>query len=191
MLEQFVSAFKLSPKVLSADKVNGCVFFLFLHSAFEKYFHGSRYIFFGRNGTRYNWVGSKRICNEQSGYNLVSIESREEWNFLRQTIQRENTTEYFIGLWEDTSTGVWRWLSDNSSVNASSRGHWPWARGEPNNRGGDYEENCAQMYRDYHNNYGLYNDVSCTSPKSYAGFICELTGAGDNRLLILTTRIWE
>nr|XP_058960477.1 uncharacterized protein LOC131787381 [Pocillopora verrucosa] len=149
---------------------------LLSRATFEKYFHGSGYIFFGRNGTRYNWVGSKRICNEQSGYNLVSIESREEWNFLRQTIQRENTTEYFIGLWEDTSTGVWRWLSDNSSVNASSRGHWPWARGEPNNRGGDYEENCAQMYRDYLNNYGLYNDVSCTSPKSYAGFICELTG---------------
>ena len=127
------------------------------------------------NGNWYNWERSKTIC-EQSGYNLVSIESREEWNFLNWTIQKENTIEYFIGLWKDTSTGVWRWLSDNSTVNASNQGEWPWAEGEPNN----VQENCTQMYRNYRTYSGRYNDVSCTSPIAGAGFICELTGGGEN-----------
>ena len=150
-----------------------------LHSALVKNVSGSSYIFYRSNGNWYNWETSKTIC-EQSGYNLVSIESREEWNFLKQTIQKENTTEYFIGLRKDTSTKVWRWLSDSSTVNASSEGHWPWARGEPNGN----DENCAQMYRDYDKNYGRYNDLPCNLRKDKVGFICELTGGGGNRLLI-------
>ena len=158
------------------DRVRLCSI---LHSVPVKSFNGSSYIFYSSNGSRYNWDSSKKICKEQSGYNLVSIESREEWNFLNRTIQKENTTEYFIGLWKDTSITEWRWLSDNSTVDASNKGYWPWARGEPNGK----DENCAQMYRDYYENYGRYNDVSCALRKE-AGFICELTGGGGNRLLI-------
>ena len=137
------------------------------------------------NGNWYNWERSKTIC-EQSGYNLVSIESREEWNFLNQTIQNENTSEYFIGLRKDTSTGVWRWLSDNSIVNASNEGDWPWATGEPNDE--NFKENCALMYGNYKYNYGRYNDVSCTLFLERAGFICEFKGGGGNRPLIHITR---
>ena len=155
-----------------------------LHSVPVKNFSGSNYIFYGSNGNGYNWERSKTICNKQSGYNLVSIESREEWNFLKQTIQKEDTDEYFIGLRKDASTKVWRWLSDNSTVNASNKGHWPWASGEPD----DNDENCAEMYRDYLDNFGRYNAVSCTSHSSHAGFICEFKGGGGNRLLIHITR---
>ena len=162
---------------------------LILHSAPVKNFSGSTYIFYRSNGNGYYWERSKTICNKLSGYNLVSIESREEWDFLSQTIQKMKTTEYFIGLWKDTSTGVWRWLSDNSTVNSSIEGHWPWATGEPSN--GMAKENCAQMYRDYLENYGLYNDVSCTLPKAKAGFICEFKGGGGNRQLIHITRNWK
>ena len=160
-----------------------------LHSAHVKNFSGSSYVFYRSNGNRYNWERSKTICNEQPGYNLVSIESCEEWNFLNQTIQNENTSEYFIGLRKDPSTGVWRWLSDNSTVNASNKGHWPWARGEPSN--GNGKENCAQMYRDYLDNLGRYNDVSCTSQLSHAGFICEFKDGGGNGLFIHITPNWE
>ena len=157
-----------------------------LHSAtVKKNFNGSSYIFYRSNGSSYDWDGSKKICNEQSGYSLVSIESREEWDFLNQIIQKENTTEYFIGLKKDTS-GVWRWLSDNSTVDASVKGGWPWATGEPSDD--HFTENCAQMYGDYLNKYGLYNDVSCTSCLSRAGFICEFKGVGGNRPLIHITR---
>lgn len=85
-------------------------------------FDGSRYIFHDSND-RCNWSEGEKFC-EKSGYNLVSIESREEWNFLNKTIQRKKTVEYFMGLRKDT-TGVWRWLSDNSTVNVSSKGVWP------------------------------------------------------------------
>ena len=153
-----------------------------------KNFNGSRYIFYRSNGSWYDWDESKKICNEQSGYNLVSIESREEWNFLNRTIQKEDTIEYFIGLRKDASAGVWRWLSDNSTVNASSEGHWPWAKNEPNDGNGKSEENCAQMYRNYYNNFGLYNDVGCNSSLAKAGFICELTSGGGNTPLIHITR---
>ena len=149
-----------------------------------KNFSGSSYIFYGSSGNWYDWERSKTICNEQSGYNLVSIESREEWNFLNRTIQNKNTTEYFIGLRKDASAGVWRWLSDNSTVDASNKGDWPWARGEPNGN----DENCAQMYRHYLNNFGLYNDVGCASPLAKAGFICEFKGGGGNRPFIHITR---
>ena len=156
-----------------------------LHSALVKNFSGSSYIFYRSNGNRYDWERSRAIC-EQSGYNLVSIESREEWNFLKQTIQKENTIAYFIGLRKDPSTGVWRWLSDNSTVDASNKGHWPWASGEPS--GDNFKENCALMYRNYNYNCGRYNDVSCTSPLSHTGFICEFKGGGGNRPLIHITR---
>ena len=147
-----------------------------LHSVPVKNFSGSSYIFYRNNGNQYDWERSKAICNEQSGYNLVSIESREEWNFLKKTIQKEDTDEYFIGLRKDASTKVWRWLSDNSTVNASNKGHWPWARGEPNGK----DDNCAQMYRDYLNYFGLYNDVGCSETLPLAGFICEFKGGGGN-----------
>ena len=157
-----------------------------LHSVPVKNFSCSSYVFYRSNGNGYNWERSKTIC-EQSGYNLVSIESREEWNFLNRTIQKEDTIEYFIGLWKDTSTGVWRWLSDNSTVNASIKGDWPWAKDEPNNK----DENCAQMYRCYREDFGRYNDIGCTESKAEAGFICELTGGGGNRPLIHITRNWN
>ena len=96
------------------------------------------------------------------------------------------TIAYFIGLRKDTSTGVWRWLSDNSTVNASNKGDWPWAKNEPNE--GNGKSNCAQMYRNYSSNFGRYNDVSCTSHLSHAGFICEFKGGGGNRPFIHITR---
>ena len=161
-----------------------------LHSVLvKKNFNSSSYIFYSSNGNWYNWDRSKKICKEQCRYDLVSIESREEWNFLNQIIQKEDTFEYFIGLRKDTSIGVWRWLSDNSTVNASNRGDWPWAAGQPNNI--NDEENCAQMYGNYSNNFGRYNDVRCSMPIPRAGFICEFKGGGGNRLLIHITRNWE
>ena len=155
-----------------------------LHSAPVKNFSGSSYIFYRSDGNWYNWERSKTIC-EQSGYNL---ESREEWNFLNQAIQKENTTEYFIGLRKDP-TGVWRWLSDNSIVNASNKGDWPWAKGQPSD--GNGELSCAEMYRDYLHNFGRYNDVPCSMPIPQAGFICEFKGGGGNKPLIHITQNWE
>jgi len=76
------------------------------------------------------------------------------------------TGEYFIGLRKDSDYGEWRWISDNSTVNAT-RGKFPWATNEPNGDG-----NCAVMYKNYNENYGTFNDLHCRY-RLVAGYICE------------------
>ena len=85
---------------------------------------------------------------------------------MKETIQKYPTLEYFIGLKKERS-GEWRWISDNSKVNAT-RGKFPWAKGEPSGDG-----NCAVMYKDYREDYGLFNDLNCTKKKQITGSICE------------------
>ena len=137
--------------------------------------HGCSNYTFHQNSEKkwYDWFKSRRECKE-TGYDLVSIESREEWNFLNQSIQTLMAGEYFIGLKKDKTSGEWRWISDNSKVNASTKGAWPWARGQPTNDPNE-PENCAQMYKDYQSDYGLYNDVWCKGKTNAAGYICERT----------------
>lgn len=67
------------------------------------------------------------------------------------------------------SSGEWRWISDNSTVNGSSKGAWPWAPGEPNNID---KENCIQIYKT-HGGPGRYNNVPCDKGLKRAGYICE------------------
>ena len=85
---------------------------------------------------------------------------------MKNTIQRMETPEYYIGLKKESNSGEWRWLSDNSKVNAT-RGKFPWAIGEPSGDG-----NCVVMYRNYRRYYGLFNDLRCTT-KTPLGYICE------------------
>lgn len=86
---------------------------------------------------------------------------------MNNTIQKMDTDEYFIGLRKYSESGKWRWISNNSTVNASE-GKFPWATGEPS---GDNKGYCVVMYKEYKNNFGLYNDLSCTTTR---GFICEI-----------------
>ena len=74
--------------------------------------------------------------------------------------------EYFIGLRKDGKSGEWRWISDNSKVNAT-RGTFAWAKYEPSGDG-----DCAVMYKDYSQDYGEYSDFRCTGVK-WIGYICE------------------
>ena len=111
-----------------------------------------------------NWKESRRHCQD-SGSDLVSIESTKEWIFLKDSIQKMETIEYFIGL--KYTSGAWRWISDNSKVN-DTKGEFPWAKGEPS---GD-NENCAVMYKEYRRDYGLFSDLSCTVQRK-EGYICE------------------
>ena len=112
-----------------------------------------------------NWRESRAHCRG-TGSDLVSIESTKEWNFLNDTIQKMETTEYFIGL--EYTSGAWRWISDNSKVN-DTKGEFPWAKGEPSND----DENCAVMYKNYRKNFGLFNDLRCTAERKKMGYICE------------------
>ena len=125
----------------------------------------SSYTFHKTPSQERNWDESRQLCKD-AGSDLVSIENKKEWSFLKNTTQRMETAEYYIGLKKESNSGEWRWLSDNSKVNAT-RGKFPWAKGEPSGDG-----NCVVMYKDYGKNYGLFNDVSCTEEKC-RGYICE------------------
>ncbi|XP_027055389.1 uncharacterized protein LOC113682420 [Pocillopora damicornis] len=110
-------------------------------------YNGSSYTFHPNNSENWNsWSYSRYLC-KQTGYDLVSIESYGEWSFLNQTIQKFETKEYLIGLKKDISSGEWRWISDNSTVNATIKGVWPWAPNEPGDR--SKPEKCVEMYKTY------------------------------------------
>lgn len=115
----------------------------------------------------YNWQESRQFCKE-TGSDLVSIESLEEWDILRSAIQNMKTAEYFIGLrLTDEHPRKWRWLSKNTPMNAS-RGIHPWAPSQPSGDG-----KCAVMYKEYNKFFGRFNDVGCTVILRNAGYICE------------------
>ena len=118
----------------------------------------------------------------------MSIEEFQEWQFLNNTLQSLTslrTVKYYIGLTKDKRTRQWSWLSNGKSVNATT-GKFPWAKGEPHSGDGP---NCATMYKDYGNNYGLFDDLQCFRRNSDAGYICEMAVACMNEGRILTSRV--
>ena len=84
------------------------------------------------------------------------------------------TDEYFIGLRKDSKSEEWRWISDNSKVNATrGLGEFPWATDEPNGDG-----NCAVMYKNYRKDKGEFNDLPCFEKRR--GHICESSSFADS-----------
>ncbi len=136
-------------------------------------FDGSNYTFHVTSLWWLNWEKSRSACQE-TGSDLVSIESLTEWSFLKNTIQKMDTPEYFIALRKDSESGEWRWISDNSTVNAS-QGAFPWAKREPYGDG-----DCAVMYKDYLDDFGKYNNFSCFT-KLRSGYICESPAEGNTK----------
>ena len=124
----------------------------------------SRYTFYAASQQNSVDFDNSRSACKVYGSDLVSIESNEEWNFLKDTIKEfpQNGTEYYIGLIKDKD-GRWRWISNNSTVNETY-----WAPNEPQNKN---KERCAVMYEDYNKNYGLFDDLPCTEQRH--GYICE------------------
>ena len=114
----------------------------------------------------------------------MSIEEFEEWQFLNNTLQTFRTVKYYIGLTKDKRTRQWSWLSNGKSVSATT-GQFPWAQGQPSQD----DENCATIYKDYRNNYGLFDDLRCFRPYSNAGYICEMAVACMNEGGNLTSRV--
>lgn len=89
---------------------------------------------------------------------------------MKNKIQDRNAEKYYIGLKKDKESGNWTWLSNGKSVNAS-KGQFPWAKDEPKKNDGD----CATMYKNYRKDYGLFDDLSCSTINDKTGYICEKT----------------
>ena len=118
-----------------------------------------------------SWEQSKNLC-EQNGSKLVSMERlRAELNFLETQSEalKMNTFEYFIGLRKNGQK--WIWVSDNSTLEETKRGHFPWATNEPAGNG-----NCVKMWLQKTSPWiYVYDDVRCGVSSSNIGYICERT----------------
>ena len=105
-----------------------------------------------------DWNNSRRVCNDQ-GFDLVSIETEEEWQFINDEIQKRgtwNASAWHIGLWK--ISGVWTWLS-GEQLNISK-----WRDSEP-----DGTDDYAEISK----NGGLFNGISRNDKNAY---ICEIPG---------------
>ena len=79
--------------------------------------------------SKITWEKSKNLC-EQIGSKLVSMERlTAELSFLtnHSEILKMNTTEYYIGL--KRYGQKWVWISDNSTLEETEKGEFPWATG--------------------------------------------------------------
>ena len=139
------------PEVLST--VYGIEVLVFLIECQATCFKNS-YIF--SKGVR-DWNNSRRVCNEQ-GFDLVSIETEEEWQFISNEIQKRGTCNAtgacHINLWK--IGGVWTWLS-GKQLNISK-----WRDSGP-----DGNDDYAEISR----NRGVFNGISWNDKNEY---ICEI-----------------
>ena len=121
--------------------------------------------------SKISWEESKNLC-EQNGSKLVSMERlRAELNFLenRSEARKMDTTEFYIGLRKNGQK--WMWVSDNSTLEETKRGQFPWASTEPTGNG-----NCVKMWRQKTSPWTyVYDDVKCRVRKTNIGYICERT----------------
>lgn len=120
------------------------------------HFQNSSYIF-TKWGTRY-WHNDY-VCFRHGGY-LVSIETDEEWKFIKGEIQKRNswnTTAWHIGLYKS-------YVTDNLN--------WTWLSGEPLNisKWRDSEPNGNDSNAEISKNESLFNGISHRDENA---FICE------------------
>ena len=119
-----------------------------------------------------SWEQSKNKC-EQNGSKLVSMERlRAELNFLETQSEalKVNTFEYYIGLRKNGQK--WIWVSDNSTLEETKKGEFPWHSGEPAKNG-----DCVKMWLQKRSPSWTYvfDDVDCRGSTYNIGYICERT----------------
>lgn len=110
-----------------------------------------------------NWIESVRLCQTQNGSALVSIETKEELNFLKKELTKSNLRyEYFIGL--KKNGGQWGWISGNRNVCAVASYQLPWWKHQ------EQYDGCAKMY--FRHGDVVYDDIDCHAERR-RGYICE------------------
>ena len=91
---------------------------------------------------------------------------RAELSFLESKTNKSDRTEYFIGLKKKVN-GKFTWISDNSTLQETEEGKYPWHEGQPSN---EDESECVKIWRNPGGNY-FFDDVKCYF--NTLGYICE------------------
>ncbi|XP_058262267.1 CD209 antigen-like protein A [Hemibagrus wyckioides] len=102
------------------------------------------------------WTDSREDCLKK-GSDLVIIRSSEEQEYI---IKQLGEKKAWIGLNYNVSESDWKWV-DSSALSKTY-----WAKGEPNNNGGN--EQCVEIWT--YTDLNGWNDVNCNNKKNW---ICE------------------
>ena len=94
-----------------------------------------------------------------------------ELSFLESINTKSDTTEYYIGL--KKVNGKFRWISDNSTLQETETGKYPWHGGQPSKDG-----KCVKIWRNLGQNYS-FDDVKCDD--NSLGYICESSVTCENK----------
>ncbi|XP_060885031.1 CD209 antigen-like protein E [Labrus mixtus] len=125
-----------------------------------KSFCGSCYLFSNQDTT---WQDSRQDCRVR-GADLVIVDSFGEQEFITDNIESHT----WIGLSDSDNEGIWKWTDGTVLTQAY------WARGEPNNNGGNpgIGEDCVHLYDLSLQNLKEenWNDDRCDAVKRW---ICE------------------
>ena len=113
------------------------------------------------------WNINRKACQDTGG-DLVSMETDDEWELVKQFTQHRTTDnkdsdEWHIGLEKDNGTGKWTW------VNGKPLNIKRWQPDKPDNTAYESVAVIAKNYPYY--TYGLFNNVR---PESNGGYICEV-----------------
>ncbi|KAG7328484.1 hypothetical protein KOW79_008428 [Hemibagrus wyckioides] len=116
---------------------------------------------------RRGWDGGRDDC-KQNGADLVVIDSKEKQELivgtlkaLRYKLPFSYKHGFWIGLKDDHTEGIWKWLNETTLT----EGYW--MDGEPNDD--KSIEDCAAVYPS-DNPLKAWNDVPCSHPLKW---ICE------------------
>ncbi len=115
-----------------------------------------------------SWEDAKSFCETLGGH-LVSINSKDENEFIESIIKDAKQDIYWTGGLKEESSDVWQWL-DGTLLTYTN-----WAQGEPNNDNGReaYMEIAKTPFDVIE--FGQWNDNEKEGDRSYRsyGFICE------------------
>ncbi|KAJ7392023.1 chromatin-modulating protein mrc1 [Desmophyllum pertusum] len=109
------------------------------------------------------WAQNRATCKVKGG-DLVSIETKEEWKFIRDQIQKKcigQPNEWHIGL--KNGDNGWKWVNGKPLTFCK----WQVTAGEPSGDG-----NVVVMSKDFPTlKKGLFNDLS---EALFRAYICEI-----------------